>query len=162
MARHNGRRGAQRLFGGGRRRETIQLKRRFSLSPRFTHPMAGQIARIALTLSLARHQFRRLLRLSPRSPRLRGCISLFLEERYAGVASNFSALAISLSSFTGLLKYSLTPRLSAYILCRAPWFPLIMITNGLLFFRFRPLIFSRTRNPPPPGSIISSTTRSGP
>lgn len=29
--------------------------------------------------------------------------------------SNLSAVAISLSSFTGLLRYSLTPRLSAYI-----------------------------------------------
>ena len=29
--------------------------------------------------------------------------------------SNLSAVAISLSSFTGLFRYSLTPRLSAYI-----------------------------------------------
>src|SRR5262249_49873872 len=35
---------------------------------------------------------------------------------YAGVVRSFSALATSLSSLTGLLKYSLTPRLSAYIL----------------------------------------------
>ena len=48
-----------------------------------------------------------------------------------GGASSFSTVAISLSNFTGLVKYSLTPWLSAYILWRAPGLPVIMITNGL-------------------------------
>src|SRR3954470_9526808 len=79
----------------------------------------------------------------------------------AGVASSFSAVAMSLSSLTGLVKYSLAPRLSAYIWCRLPWLLVIMMTNGFLLGGFLALTFSRTRNPLRPGSIMSRMIRSG-
>ena len=46
----------------------------------------------------------------------------------AAGATRRSAVEISLSILTGFVKYSLTPKLSAYILWRAPWFPVIMMT----------------------------------
>src|SRR5207244_10918517 len=48
----------------------------------------------------------------------------------AGGVTRRSAVDTSLSIFTGFVKYSLTPSVSAYILCRAPGFPVIIMMCG--------------------------------